>query len=249
MSSGRVAVVTGGASGIGRSICEHLARAGHRVAVLDIAGDNAEALAASLRAQGHHALGLEADVASRESIERAYAKARSEYGPIGIAVTSAAVVGYASFEETRIEDWNRILAVNLTGTFHSLQAAIGDMTAAGWGRIVTISSYAGQAASPFQAAYSASKAAVIGMTKTLAAEYAARGVTVNTIPPFIVDTPMLRAAQAAGSAPPSEDMVRAIPAGRLGTGDDIATACTFLCSEAAGYITGQVIAPNGGART
>ncbi|HEY5876978.1 MAG TPA: SDR family NAD(P)-dependent oxidoreductase [Ilumatobacteraceae bacterium] len=243
----RVAVVTGGASGMGMSICTHLARAGCRVAVLDLAGGDAEATAATLRNQGHRALGAQVDVADRASVEQAYALVRSEFGPIEVLVTSAAVSGFVPFEEITLDDWNRTLAVNLTGTFHCVQAAIGDMVAAGWGRIVTISSAAGQTASPRQGHYSASKAGVIGLTRTLAAEYAARGITVNTIPPFVVDTPMLRAAQQAKHVFPTEYLLRAVPAGRLGTGDDIAAACAFLCSDAASYITGQVIAVNGGA--
>jgi len=244
----RVAVVTGGASGVGQAICEHLSRSGNRVAVLDLSDESAEATAATLRGKGFQALGVQVDVADRASIEQAYARVRSAFGPIEILVTSAAVTAYAPFEEITIEDWNRTLAVNLTGTFHSVQAAVGDMVAAGWGRIVTISSAAGQTASPRQGHYSASKAGVIGLTRTLAAEYAAKGITVNTIPPFIVDTPMLRAAQASGAIRPSENIVQAVPMGRLGTGDDIAAACAFLCSDGASYITGQVIAVNGGAR-
>jgi len=242
----RVAVVTGGASGIGQSICEYLARDGRRVAVLDLAGENSEATASVLRGQGHQALGAQVDVADRASVEQAYARVRSAFGPIEIVVTSAAVSGFVPFEEITLDDWNRTLAVNLTGTFHCVQAAIGDMVAAGWGRIVTISSAAGQTASPRQGHYSASKGGVIGLTKTLAGEYAARGITVNTIPPFVVETPMLRAAQDAKYLPSAEYLVRAVPAGRLGTGDDIAAACAFLCSDAAGYITGQVIGVNGG---
>ena|SRR5688572_29483276 len=232
---------------MGQSICAHLARAGCRVAVLDLAGENADATAAVLRDQGHRALGAQVDVADRASVEHAYARVRSELGPIEIVVTSAAVSGFVPFEEITLDEWNRALAVNLTGTFHCVQAAIGDMVTAGWGRIVTISSAAGQTASPRQAHYSASKGGVIALTKTLAGEYAACGITVNTIPPFAVDTPMLRAAQEAKYLPRAEYLLRAVPAGRLGTGDDIAAACAFLCSDAAGYITGQVIGVNGGA--
>jgi len=243
----RVAVVTGGASGVGRSICEHLARRGHRVAVLDIAAEAAETTAAGLRAEGHQVFGAQVDVADRASVDQAYAQVRSEFGPIEIVVTSAAVTGYVPFEEITLEGWERTLAVNLTGTFHSVQAAVKEMIAAGWGRIITISSVAGQTASPRQGPYSASKAGVIGLTKTLAVEYAARGITVNTIPPFIVDTPLLRAGQKAGSVPATEQLVQFVPAGRLATGDDIAAACAFLCSDDASYITGQVLAVNGGA--
>jgi 2-hydroxycyclohexanecarboxyl-CoA dehydrogenase len=172
---------------------------------------------------------------------------RAALGPIEILVTSAAITAFTPFEQISIEQWTQMIAVNLTGTFHCVQAAIPDMTAGGWGRIVTISSSAGQVGSPRQAHYAATKGGVIALTKTIAREYASQGITVNTIPPFSVDTPMLRAAQDAQLLPGSDVLARMVPAGRLGTGDDIAAACAFLCTDAAGYVTGQVIAPNGGA--
>jgi 2-hydroxycyclohexanecarboxyl-CoA dehydrogenase len=235
----RVAVVTGGGSGMGRSIGEHLARQGHRVAVLDLDGSAVESTAG--------VIGVQVDVADRASVDDALTTVREELGPIAILVTSAAVSGFLPFEEITPEDWARTIAVNLTGTFHCIQAAIPDMVAAGWGRIVTISSAAGQTGSPRQGHYSASKGGVIALTKTVALEYAAKGITANTIPPFTVDTPMLRAAQEAKQIAPPEVLARMVPAGRLGTGDDIAAACAFLCSDEAGYITGQVIGVNGGA--
>ena len=153
------------------------------------------------------------------------------------------------FGEITLDDWSRTIAVNLTGTFNCLQAALPDMVTAAWGRIVTISSAAGQTGSQRQGHYSASKGGVIALTKTVALEYAAKGITANTIPPFAVDTPMLRAAQESKYLPKAEVLARMIPAGRLGTGDDIGATCAFLCSDAASYITGQVIAVNGGALT
>lgn len=243
----RVAVVTGGASGVGKAIAEHLARAGRAVAVLDIDGTAATATAAELTAGGARAIGCQVDVADRAAIDAAYERVRVELGPIEILVTSAAVSGFVRFQDITIEDWHRTLDINLTGTFHSIQAAIADMVEARWGRIVTISSAAGQTASPRQVHYSASKGGVIAMTKTLAAEFGRKGITANTVPPFTVDTPMLRGAQEAGHLPPADVLAGHIPAGRLGTVDDIGAACAFLCSDDAGFITGQVIAPNGGA--
>jgi 2-hydroxycyclohexanecarboxyl-CoA dehydrogenase len=243
----RVAVVTGGGSGMGRSIGEHLARQERQVAVVDLDGDAAEDTAAALREGGASSIGAQVDVADRAAVDEAFATVRSELGPIEVLVTSAAVSRFVPFEEITPEDWARTIAVNLTGTFHCIQAAIPDMVAAGWGRIVTISSAAGQTGSPRQGHYSASKGGVIALTKTVALEYAARGITANTIPPFTVDTPMLRAAQEAKQIAPPEVLARMVPAGRLGTGDDIAAACAFLCSDEAGYITGQVIGVNGGA--
>jgi len=243
----RTAVVTGGASGVGEAVCARLARAGHRVAVLDLSAPAAERAAAAVRADGHVAIGIPVDVADRASVEAAYATVRAEVGPIEIVVTSAAIASFVPFEEISADLWATTLAVNLTGTFHTVQAAIADMVAGGWGRVVTISSAAGQGPSPRQVHYSASKAGVIGFTRTLAAEYANKGITVNTVPPFAVETPMLRAAQEERSLPPTEHLTRAIPAGRLGTVDDIAAVVAFLCSEDAAYITGQVVAANGGA--
>ena len=243
----RVAVVTGGASGLGASICRHLARQGRRVAVLDLDAQAAEKTAESLRSGGAEAIGAEVDVADRDAVDRALERVRPELGPTEILVTCAAVSGFVRFEEITLELWQQTLAVNLTGTFHCAQAAIPDMVAAGWGRIVTISSHAGQSGTARQAHYSASKGGVIALTKTLALEYAAKGITVNTIPPFAIDTPMLRANQQAGLLPGDEVLTRMIPARRLGTPDDVGATCAFLCSDAAGYLTGQIISPNGGA--
>jgi NAD(P)-dependent dehydrogenase (short-subunit alcohol dehydrogenase family) len=217
------------------------------VAVLDLNRGAAEEAAAALRADGAEAVASHVDVADRESVDRAYARVRAELGPIHILVTSAAVADFVPLESLTLEHWNRTIAVNLTGTFHCVQAAIADMVAAEWGRIVTISSSAGQTGSPRQADYSASKGGVIALTKTVAREYGALGITANTIPPFIVDTPMMRAARDAAHLPPREVVERMIPAGRFGTPDDIGAVCAFLCSDEAAYITGQVIAPNGGA--
>jgi 2-hydroxycyclohexanecarboxyl-CoA dehydrogenase len=240
-------VVTGGASGIGLGVCRHLVAAGHRVGVLDIDGSAADKAAAELETGGAEAVGVRVDVSDRTAVDTALDRVRAALGPIGIMVTSAAISAFTPFTEITIDDWERILRVDLTGTFNCLQGAVPDMVDAGWGRIVTIASSAGQIGSPRQAHYAAAKGGVIALTKTLAREYAPAGITANTIPPFCVETPMLRDAQEHGSAPPAEVMCSVIPAGRLGNLDDIGATCAFLCSDAAGYITGQVIAVNGGA--
>ncbi|MEU6745433.1 SDR family NAD(P)-dependent oxidoreductase [Spirillospora sp. NPDC046719] len=245
----RTAVVTGGASGLGLAICEHLARRDRHVAVLDLAGDAADHVAGELSAEKRRAIAVQVDVADRDAVDNAFEEVRAALGPIEILVTSAAVSGFLPFEQVTSGDWARTLAVNLTGTFNCLQSAIPDMAAGGWGRIVTISSAAGQTGSLRQAHYAASKGGVIALTKAVALEYAAKGVTANTIPPFTVDTPLLRAAQESKLLPRPEVLARMIPARRLGTGDDIAAMCAFLCSDEAGYITGQVIGVNGGAVT
>ena len=242
----RVAVVTGGASGMGRSICEQFGAHGHRVAVLDIDGTAADAVADDLRSRGAEALACRVDVADRKSVDDAIGTVRRELGPVEILVTSAGIAMFEPFLEITLESWNRIIEVNLTGTFHCVQAAIPDMVAAEWGRIVTISSSSAQRGSPRMAHYAASKGGVITLTKTLAREFAPHGITVNNIPPSAIETPMQHQAQAAGNLPSNETMAKTVPLGRLGTGDDIAAACVFLCSDEAGYITGQVLGVNGG---
>ncbi|MFF0496553.1 SDR family NAD(P)-dependent oxidoreductase [Nocardia aobensis] len=244
--SGRVAVVTGGASGMGLDICRAFACDGYRTAVLDIDGEAAARTAAELRGTGGDVIACEVDVTDRAAVEKALSAVRTEFGPVEILVTSAGAVGFAPFTEISEQEWHRVLGVNLTGTFHCVQAAIPDMVAGGWGRIVTISSSSAQRGSPGMVHYTASKGAVVAMTKGLAREYAARGITVNTIPPSGIDTPMSRQSQAAGHLPDNATMAKAIPVGHLGTGDDIAAACLFLCSEQARYITGQVLGVNGG---
>lgn len=243
----RVAVVTGGGSGVGRSIGAHLSRAGHRVAVLDVDLAAAEAVAVELRAEGGEAVARGVDVADRDAVDAAFARVRTELGPVGILVTSAAVSGFVPFLELTSDVWERTMAVNLRGTFNCIQAAVPDMLAAGWGRVVTVSSAAGQTGSARQGHYSASKGGVIALTKAVALEFAARAITANTIAPFVVDTPMLRAQQEASLLPNSEVLARMVPARRLGTPDDIGAMCAFLCSEGAGYVTGQVVGVNGGA--
>jgi 2-hydroxycyclohexanecarboxyl-CoA dehydrogenase len=172
--------------------------------------------------------------------------ARSEFGPVGILVTSAGVAQFEPFGEITLDSWNRVLAINLTGTFHCVQAALPDMVEARWGRVVMISSSSAQRGAPRMAHYASSKGGVIALSKTLALEYAASGITVNNIAPSSIDTPMVHEWQSAGTLGPIEAMARNIPVGRIGTGDDIAAACAFLCSEDAGYITGQTISVNGG---
>lgn len=243
----RVAVVTGAGSGMGQSIAEHLAHDGDRVAVLDINAEAAEKVTFELEAAGAQALAVPVDVADPASVTIAFDAVRGAFGPVEKLVTSAAIAGFTPFGQITLDEWNRYLTVNLTGTFLCLQAALPDMVDAGWGRVVTISSTAAQSGSPRQGHYSASKGGVIALTRTVALEYAANGITANTVPPFTIDTPMLRAAQRAGDLPPTEYLAKAAPVGRLGTGEDIAATCAFLCSDAAGYITGQIIGVNGGA--
>lgn len=244
----RVAIVTGGASGIGPAVGAHLARAGHAVALLDHQGEAVRTAANKLTQGGARAVGIEVDVTQRESVYSAVDRVRDVLGPVTIVVTSAGIDVGIPVPVTDItpEQWNRLIAVNLTGTFTSIQAAVPDMQAAGWGRIVTISSSSAQSGAPERAHYVASKGGVIALTKALAFELAPQGITVNTIPPSIVDTPMARNGVAVGTVPELDILATMVPLRRNGTPDDIAAAAAFLCSEGASYITGQVIGVNGG---
>ncbi len=230
----RVAVVTGGASGIGLGIARQLVADGHRVAILDRDIAGAETLA------------IEVDVAERDSVEAAYQRVRAELGPIEILVTSAGIEAFTPLLEITPEAWDRIIAVNLTGTFTCVQLAVPDMLAAGWGRIVTISSSSAQSGAPKMAHYGASKGGVISLTRSLAVELARQGITANTISPSLVDTPMARQAEADGDFPGVDVVAPMVPVGRAGTPADMAAACSYLCSDGGSYITGQIIGVNGG---
>ena len=246
--SERVAVVTGAASGIGLTVARRLAAAGHPVALLDLNGGAVRDAAKSIEAEGGRAVGYEADVADRQAVEQAFEALRAALGPVAILVTSAGIESFDNLPDITPEKWDRIVAVNLTGTFSCAQLAAKDMVEAGWGRIVTISSSSAQSGAPMMAHYVASKGGVIGLTRALARELASHKITVNTIPPTIVDTPMARKAEADGSFPfgSIDNLAAMVPLGRLGTPDDIAAAAVFLCSEEGGYITGQIIGVNGG---
>ena len=244
----RVAVVTGAASGIGLAISERLAREGNAVALLDISGDGAEGVAAKLSAGGTATLAARVDVSDRTSVDDALARVRAELGPIAIMVTSAGIDSFEPFTEISVDAWERMLAVNLTGTFHCVQAAVPDMIAANWGRVVTISSSSAQSPAKTRqmASYVASKGGVMALTKALGLELAPYGVTVNTIPPAFIDTEMSRKAAARGDLAKFEVLIANMPVRRAGTPEDIAAACAFLCSDEAGYITGQSLNVNGG---
>jgi len=243
----RVAVVTGAASGMGLAIARHLAAAGARVGLLDLQGEAALRAAKDLAASGARVVGVEADVADRSAVDAALDSVRSELGPIGIMVTSAGRDAFERFTDITEQSWERILAINLTGTFHCLQAAVPDMLEARWGRMVTISSSSAESGAPRMAHYVAAKAGVIGLTRALALDLARKGITVNSITPGMIDTPMLRGASSGGDIGGLEKVAaQVIPIGRPGTTEEIAATCGFLCSDGAAFITGQVIGVNGG---
>jgi 2-hydroxycyclohexanecarboxyl-CoA dehydrogenase len=233
---------------MGLAIARRLAQQGDRVALLDQAGEGARRAAADLGAAGAQAIAAETDVTDRAAVDAAFEYVRAEFGPVEIVVTSAGLDAFERFTEIASESWERVLAVNLTGTFHCLQAAAPDMLAARWGRMVTIASSSAQSGAVRMAHYVASKGGVIGLTRALGLEFASKGITVNCISPGMIDTPMLRRATAGGDVGNIEQMAsRLIPVRRAGTTDEIAATCAFLCSDEAAFITGQVVGVNGGA--
>lgn len=246
----RVAIVTGGASGIGLAIAERLAGDGNAVAVLDRDAGGARAAAEAIEATGGTAVGVAVDVTDRSGVEAGVAEVKERLGRPTILVNNAGLDWFEPFLSITPENWNRVLEVNLTGTFHCCQVVIPEMIEEGWGRIVNISSSSAQGGQPLMAPYVSAKSGVIGLTKSLALEFGPQGITVNTIPPGFIDTPMLRASDAKGLLGKGIDHhAKLTPVRRVGRPEDIAAMCSFLCRDEAGYVTGQVLGVNGGRNT
>ncbi|MDX6740823.1 SDR family NAD(P)-dependent oxidoreductase [Actinocorallia sp. A-T 12471] len=246
--SGRTAIVTGGASGIGAAVARRLAADGTRVALFDLDGDAAAETATAIEKDGGTAFGIAVDVTDRAAIDAAVAETEARLGRPTILVTSAGRAAVQPTLEVSGEEWRRLLAVNLTGTFDCCQAVLPGMVAEGWGRIVTISSSSVHGGAAAMAGYVAAKSGVVGLTKVLALEFAKHGITVNTVPPGFVDSPMLRDTVARGFVDLDQQIGRT-PVGRVGRPEDVAAACAYLVSEDASYVTGQVIGVNGGRNT
>jgi 2-hydroxycyclohexanecarboxyl-CoA dehydrogenase len=241
----RTALVTGGASGIGRAIARRLAAAGDRIAILDVDAHGATQVAEAIVEAGGTAVAARADVADGAQVGRALEVVRTALGPVHVLVNNAGICSFAPFEELPEREWDRTMAVIAKGAFHCVRAVLPDMTAAGWGRIVNVSSLAAMKGAPSLAHYAAAKAAVLGFTKALATELGPRGITVNAIAPGLVETPLL---DKSGLGPEARRaVVGALPIARIGVPDDIAAACAYLVSPDAGWTTGQVLSPNGGA--
>jgi 2-hydroxycyclohexanecarboxyl-CoA dehydrogenase len=244
--AGKNAIVTGAASGLGLATSKRLARDGAAVAVWDIDEAGAQRAASDIVASGGRAIASRVDVSSRAQIDAGVQRAHAELGPVTILVNNAGMTGFVPFLEITEEAWDRMMMVNLKSMFMAAQAVLPDMLAAGWGRIINISSSSAQTGATRMAHYASSKGGVIAFTKSLAVEFAAQGITVNNVPPGFVDTPMLRASEALVSAGSIEKTAAASPMKRPGRPEDIAAACAFLASEDAGYITGHTLSVNGG---
>ncbi len=238
---GKVALVTGAASGIGAATAKRLAREGALVAVNDAKAEGLEAVAGEIRAAGAKALVVPGDVARRADVERMVGETVRAFGRLDILINNAGINRDAMAAKMTEEQWDAVLAVNLKGTFLCAQAALPGMRERGWGRVVNTSSV-GSLGNIGQANYAASKAGVIGLTRTLALEYAKYGVTVNAIAPGPVMTAML----AGVPDPIKEKIIAQVPAGRIAAPDEIAGVHVFLASADAAFITGQVIFVDGG---
>jgi 3-oxoacyl-[acyl-carrier protein] reductase len=238
----RVAFVSGASRGIGKACAVLLARAGHRVILAARNLEKLDSIAAELRANGHEAFTVELDLASHESIKAAFAKAVQTAGPIEILVNNAGITKDALALRMKKEDWDTVIDTNLTGSFLATQQVLHGMMRERWGRIVNITSVVGEAGNAGQSNYSASKAGLIGLTKSLAQEMSSRGITVNAVAPGFIETDMT------GILSPEvkEKVLAGIPLKRMGTPGDVAAAVAFLASEEAGYITGHVLDVNGG---
>jgi 3-oxoacyl-[acyl-carrier protein] reductase len=238
----RVAFVTGASRGIGRAIALELARAGFAMVAAATTIEENQEFAEEIRALGGEPMAVNLDLRSPESVKEAFTRTIKVKGRIDVLVNNAGITRDGLAVRMKQADWDAVMQTNLNGAFLAIQQALPGMMRNRWGRIINISSIVGQAGSAGQVNYAASKAALIGMSKSLAQELGSRSITVNVVAPGYIDTDMTK------SLPEErkQKILAAIPLERIGTAEDVAAAVRFLASEEAGYITGQVLAVNGG---
>ncbi|HEX9126927.1 MAG TPA: SDR family NAD(P)-dependent oxidoreductase [Methylomirabilota bacterium] len=245
---GKTALVTGGGRGIGRAIALGLAEEGAQVAVLDILGDNAAAVAREIEATGVKALALTADLTKRAQVDLAVADVLAQFGQIDILVNNAGWDRMEMFLDSEEETWDKIIAINFKGILYACKAALPSMIAHGQGKVISIASDAGRAGSTGEAVYAGTKGAIIAFSKTLAREMARHKITVNVVCPGLTETPLLQGIRE--QSPKTEKVIeavtRAIPLGRVGQPEDIAGAVVYLASPAADFVTGQTLSVSGG---
>jgi 3-oxoacyl-[acyl-carrier protein] reductase len=243
VSERRVAFVTGASKGIGRAVAVELAAQGRRVAC-GFGGDEAAALETqrAIEAVGGEALLVQADVADAAAVDTAFGEIETAWGPVEILVNNAGVTRDGLIARMSDEQWDEVIDTNLGGAFHTIRRATAKMMRARWGRIVNVSSVSGQAGAPGQANYSAAKAGLLGLSRAVARELAPRGITCNVVAPGPIVTAMTEAMPAEWHAA----MQGTVPLGRLGTPEEVAAVAAFLCSDAAGYVTGALVPVDGG---
>ncbi len=243
MLSGRVAFITGASRGIGKAIALTLSKAGADVAGIDLSLDELKSSMKIIEdATGRRTIAVQADVADPSSIEKGVEETIRVLGRIDILVNNAGITRDNILLRMKDEEWDKVIKINLTGTFNCTKAIIKGMVKQRSGRIISIASVVGAMGNVGQANYAASKAGIIGFTKSIAREYANRGITANAIAPGFIETEMTKAL----SEEIRDVLIKQIPAGKLGTPEDVANVAEFLASDEAAYITGQVIHVNGG---
>ncbi len=239
---GQVALVTGSARGIGKAIAEALTGRGTDVVIADINLDDARETAKEIAGTGVRTMAVRLDVSKSEEVIRAFGDIVKEYGRLDILVNNAGITRDGLLLRMKEEDWDAVIDINLKGVFLCSKEAVKIMAKQRYGRILNIASVVAFMGNPGQANYSASKAGIVGLTKTIAKEYAGRGITANAVAPGFITTAMTDALP----ENVKEEMKKAIPMARFGTIDDVANAVMFLASPGSGYITGQVVHVNGG---
>lgn len=239
---GACALITGAAQGIGRAIALGMAKEGADVCIADVNAEKAHTTAEEIRASGVRASAISLDVSSQDGVTRAFRSFVEEFGSLDILVNNAGITRDGLILRMKEEDWDAVMNINLKGTFLCSREAVKIMSRQRSGKIINISSIVAFIGNPGQANYSSSKAGVIGLTKTIAKEYASRGIRVNAVAPGFIQTPMTDAL----TDMVKDEMKRAIPLAQFGTPDDVANAVVFLASEESDYITGQVLHVNGG---
>jgi 3-oxoacyl-[acyl-carrier protein] reductase len=239
---GQVAMITGGARGIGKSIAGQLAKKGSDLVIADVSEEAAGETAGELAALGVRTMAVKLDVSRSEQVAKAFEDVMKKFGRLDILINNAGITKDGLVLRMKEEDWDAVININLKGVFLCAKEAVKVMVKQKYGRIVNIASVVAFMGNPGQVNYSASKAGIVGLTKTVAREYASRGVTVNAVAPGFISTAMTDAL----AENVRQEMLKSIPVGAFGTVEDVANAVCFLAAPEAGYITGQVVHVNGG---